>query len=144
LFTFGVALPYLRGTRTPIKGVIFGLVAFASYAADAALRHALHMAPYQTFAIDGLMAIVLFATVGLLLGIRTLQNYDQDQGLIASLYRLGSMRVAVTYATTLLIVGIGIWQDIYLTGQSAQQRAQTASTTAQTVNSNIGARGANK
>ncbi len=144
LFTFGVALPYLRGTRTPIKGVIFGLVAFASYAADAALRHALHMAPYQTFAIDGLMAIVLFATVGLLLDIRTLQNYDQDQGLIASLYRLGSMRVAVTYATTLLIVGIGIWQDIYLTGQSAQQRAQTASTTAQTVNSNIGARGANK
>jgi outer membrane murein-binding lipoprotein Lpp len=48
------------------------------------------------------------------------------------------MRVAVTYATTLLIVGIGIWQDVYLAGQTAQQRAQTTSSTAQTVNSAVG------
>lgn len=144
LFTFGALLPYLRGTRTPIKGVIFGLVALASDTADAALRYALHMAPYRTFAIDGLMAVVLFATVGLLLDIRSLQNHDRDQSLIASVYRLGSMRVAVTYATTLLIVGLGIWQDVYLTSQTAQQRAQTASSTAQTVNNTIGAKSSGK
>lgn len=144
LFTFGALLPYLRGARTPVKGAIFGLAAFASFAADAGLRHAFHMAPYQTFAIDGLMAVALFATVGLLLDIRTLQNHDRDQGLIASLYRLGSMRVAVTYATTLLIAGIGIWQDVYLAGQTAQQRAQTASSTAQAINNSIGAKGSSK
>jgi hypothetical protein len=144
LFTFGALLPYLRGTRTPVKGVIFGLIALISYTADAALRYALHMSPYGTFAIDGLMAVVLFATVGLLLDMRSLQNHDRDQSLIASVYRLGSMRVAVTYATTLLIVGLGIWQNVYLTNQTVQQRAQTTSSTAQTVNNTIGVKNSGK
>jgi hypothetical protein len=47
------------------------------------------------------------------------------------------MRVAVTFATTLLLVAVGIWQDVYLTCQTAQ-RAQTAANTAQAVNSTIG------
>ena len=75
---------------------------------------------------------------GLLLDMRTLQRHNQDGGLLGTLYRVCHMRVAVTFATTLLVVGIGIWQDVYLTGQTAQQRAQTASNTAQAVNSTIG------
>jgi len=32
-------------------------------------------------------------------------------------------------------VAVGLWQDVYLTGQTEQQRAQTAANTAQAVNS---------
>jgi hypothetical protein len=138
LFTFGALLPYLRGTRAPFKGVVLGTVTFAAEAADAAIRHALGIAPYSTFLVDGLLAIAVFGTLGLLLDMRTLQLHNRDSGLLGTLYRLGHMRVAVTFATTLLLVAVGIWQDVYLTGQTAQQRAQTAANTAQAVNSTIG------
>ncbi len=138
LFTFGALLPYLRGTRAPFKGVVLGTVALAAEAADAAIRHALGIAPYSTFLVDGLLAIAVFSTLGLLLDMRTLQVHNRDSGLLGTLYRAGHMRVAVTFATTLLVVAVGIWQDVYLTGQTAQQRAQTASNTAQAVNSTIG------
>jgi hypothetical protein len=141
LFVFGVLLPYLRGMRTPIKGFILGLIAFAAFAADAAVRHALDVNPYNTFVMDGLFAIALFVTVGLLLDVRTLRNHSDDQGLISTLYRLGSMRVAVTYATTLIVVSVGIWQTIYLTNQTAQQRTQNISNTAQYVNTVGGVNG---
>jgi hypothetical protein len=49
------------------------------------------------------------------------------------------VRVAVTYATTLLIVAIGVWQNIYLAGQTAQERAQNTSNIAQYVDSKAGA-----
>ena len=55
------------------------------------------------------------------------------RGLISNIYRLGAVRVAVTYATTLIIVGVGVWQTVYLTGQSAQERAQNIANTAQYV-----------
>ncbi len=141
LFTFGALLPYLRGTRAPFKGVVLGTVALAVDAADAAIRHALGVAPYSTFLVDGLLAIAVFGTLGLLLDVRTLQRHNRDSGLLGTLYRVGHMRVAVTFATTLLVVGVGIWQDVYLTGQTAQQRVQTASSTAQAVRSAIGSKG---
>jgi hypothetical protein len=137
LFAFGALLPYLRGTRAPFKGVVLGVVTLAAEATDAAIRHALGVTPYSTFLVDGLLAIAVFGTLGLLLDMRTLQIHNRDSGLLNTLYRLGHMRVAVTFATTLLVVGIGIWQDVYLTGQTAQQRAQTASDTAQAVSSTI-------
>jgi hypothetical protein len=133
LFMFGVLLPYLKGIRTPVKGIVFGLIAFAAYAADAAVRHALGVTPYNTFIVDGLFAMALLATVGLLLDIETLRKHHGDQGLISNIYRLGAVRVAVTYATTLIIVGVGVWQTVYLTGQSAQERAQNIANTAQYV-----------
>lgn len=141
LFMFGVLLPYLRGSRAPIKGIIFGLVAFAAYAADAAVRHALNVTPYNTFVMDGLFTVALFATVGLLLDIRTLRDHSNEQGLINTLYRLGSVRVAITYATTLIVVGVGIWQTIYVANQTEQERAQNISNTAQYVNSVGGSKG---
>ena len=134
LFMFGVFVPYLRGIRTPVKGIVFGLAGFAAFAADAGVRHVLGVAPYPTYIIDGLLGVALFATTGLLLDIRALRNHN-DQGLISSIYRLGSVRVAVTYATTLIIVAVSLWQAVYLTGQTAQQRAQNISNTAQYVNS---------
>jgi hypothetical protein len=134
LFTFGVLLPYLRADRAPIKGAVFGSIAFAAFAADAAVRHALGVSPYSTFVIDGLLAIALFATVGVLLDLRTVRDHTGDQQLISSLYRIGSMRGAVTYATTLIVVGVGIWQTVYLAGQTSQQRAQNFANTAQYVN----------
>jgi hypothetical protein len=137
LFTFGALLPYLRGTRAPFKGVVLGTVTFAADAADAAIRHALGIAPYSTFLVDGLLAIPGFRTRDLLLDMRTLQ-LQTGTGLLGTLYRLGHIRVAVTFATTLLLVAVGIWQDVYLTCQTAQQRAQTAANTAQAVNSTIG------
>jgi hypothetical protein len=36
---------YLR-VRTTVEGIIFGLVTFAAFAADAGLRNALGVAPY--------------------------------------------------------------------------------------------------
>lgn len=140
LFMFGILVPYLRGIRTPVKGIVLGLISFAAFAADAGVRHALGVTPYPTFTIDGLLAVALFATVGLLLDIRTLRSYN-DRGLMSSIYRLGSIRVGVTYATTLVIVAISLWQAIYLTGQTSQQRAQNISNTAQYVNSIGGAGG---
>jgi hypothetical protein len=118
-------------------------VALAAEAADAAIRHALGITPYSTFLVDGLLAIAVFSTLGLLLDIRTLQVHNRDSGLLGTVYRAGHMRLAVTFATTLVVVvvvvvAVGIWQDVYLTGQTAQQRAQTASSTAQAVNSTIG------
>lgn len=110
LFTFGALLPYLRGTRAPFKGVVLGTVTFAAEAADAAIRHALGIAPYSTFLVDGLLAIAVFGTLGLLLDMRTLQLHNRDSGLLGTLYRLGHMRVAVTFATTLLLVAVGIWR----------------------------------
>jgi len=139
LFMFGVLLSYFRGVRTPVKGLVFGLIGFAAFAADAGIRHAVGLAPYPTFMVDGLLAIALFATVGLLLDISTLQKHN-DQGAIGSIYRLGSVRVGVTYATTLIIVGVSLWQAVYLTGQSAQQRATNLSNAAQTI-SNVGGSG---
>jgi hypothetical protein len=83
---------------------------------------------------DGLFAIALFGTMGILLDIRTLRNHSNDQGLISTIYRLGSLRVAVTYITTLIVVGVGIWQTVYVTNQTAQERTQNISNTAQYVN----------
>jgi hypothetical protein len=132
LFMFGVLSAYLRGIRTPVKGAIFGLIAFAAFASDAGIRNALGVTPYPTFVVDGLLAVALFATTGLLLDICTLRIHN-DQGLIGSIYRLGSVRVAVTYATTLIIVGVSLWQAVYLTGQTSQQRAQNISNAAQSL-----------
>jgi hypothetical protein len=137
LFMFGVLLSYLKGIRTPIKGTVFGLIAFAAFAADAAVRHALGVASNPAFIIDGLLAVALFTTVGLRLDICTLRKHN-NEGLMSSIYRLGSVRVAVTYATTLIIVGVGIWQAVYLTDQTSQQRAQNISNTAQYVNGAVG------
>ena len=116
---FGVLLPYLKGIRTPIKGVVFGLIPGVIYAADAAIRHTLNVAPYPTFITDGLLAVSIFATVGVLLDLDTLRSRKNER-LISSIYRLGSVRVAVAYLTTLIVVGIGIWQAFYLTGQTAE------------------------
>jgi hypothetical protein len=137
LFLFGALIPYLRGVRTPLKGVTFGLVAFAAFAADAGVRHALGVAPYPTYIVDGLLAVALFAATGLLLDLRTLQKYN-DQELLARIYRLGSARVAVTLVTTLVVVGVSLWQAVYLTDQTAQQRAQNFSSAAQYTNQNLG------
>jgi hypothetical protein len=57
LFLFGVVIPYLRGIRTPVKGLVFGLVAFAAFAADDGVRNALGVAPYSTYVVDGLLAV---------------------------------------------------------------------------------------
>lgn len=132
LFMFGALSAYLRGVRTPLKGAVFGLIAFAAFACDAGLRNALGLTPYPTFVVDGLLAVALFATTGLLLDICTLRIHN-DQGLIGSIYRLGSVRVGVTYATTLIIVGVSLWQAVYLTGQTSQQRAQNLSNAAQSL-----------
>jgi Family of unknown function (DUF6185) len=137
LFLFGVLIPYLRGIRTPVKGLAFGLVAFAAFASDEGVRIALGVAPYPTFVVDGLLAVALFATTGLLLDIQALRKYD-DGGLIDSIYRLGSVRLAVTYATTLIIVGVSVWQAVYLTNQTAQQRLENLSNAAQYTNSAAG------
>jgi uncharacterized membrane protein YidH (DUF202 family) len=137
LFMFGALSVYLRGVRTPLKGAIFGLIAFAAFACDAWLRNALGVTPYPTFVVDGLLAVALFATTGLLLDLGTLRIHN-DQKLIDNIYRLGSVRVAVTYATTLVIVGVSLWQAVYLTSQTAQQRAQNLSTAAQQLNQSAG------
>jgi len=137
LFLFGVLVPYLRGMRTPLKGVTFGLIALASYAADAGLRHALGVAPYPTWIVDGLMAVALFATTGLFLDFRTLSNYEQ-QPLLGTIYRLGSVRVAVTSVTAVIVVGISLWQAVYLTDQTTQQRAQNFSNAAQYTGTSFG------
>jgi Family of unknown function (DUF6185) len=128
IFMFGALMPYWRGVRTPIKGAIFGLISFASFAADAGVRQALGLTPNPVFIVDGLLAVVLFGTAGLLLDVRTLQMQN-NLGRMSSIYRLGSVRVAVTYATTLIIVALGLWQAIYLTSLTTQQRAQTISNT---------------
>jgi Family of unknown function (DUF6185) len=128
IFMFGVLMPYWRGIRTPIKGAIFGLIAFASFAADAGVRQALGVTPNPVFVVDGLLAVVLFGTVGLLLDVHTLQ-VQSNLGPISRIYRFGSVRVAVTYVTTLIIVALGVWQAIYLTSLTTQQRAQTISNT---------------
>lgn len=137
LFLFGVLVPYLRGMRTPLKGVTFGLIAFAAFAADAGVRHALGVAPYPTYVVDGLLAVALFGTTGLLLDFRTLRKYD-DQELLGGIYRLGSVRVAVTLVTTVVVVGVSLWQAVYLTDQTAAQRAQNFSSAAQYTNTNLG------
>lgn len=137
LFMFGVLSAYLRGIRTPLKGAMFGLIAFAAFASDAGIRNVLGVTPYPTFVVDGLLAVALFATAGLLLDICTLRTHN-DQGLIGSIYRLGSVRVAVTYATTLIIVGVSLWQAVYLTGQTTQQRAQNLSNAAQSLSQTAG------
>jgi hypothetical protein len=137
LFLFGVLVPYLRGMRTPIKGVVFGLIALLAYAADAGLRHILGVAPYPTWIVDGLMAVALFATTGLFLDFRTLRNYE-EQPLLGTIYRLGSVRVAVTSVTAVVVIGISLWQAIYLTDQTTQQRAQNLSNAAQYTNTSFG------
>jgi hypothetical protein len=137
LFMFGVLVAYFRGVRTPLKGIVFGLITFAAFAADAGIRDALGTAPYQWFIVDGLLAIVLFATTGLLLDMATLRKHD-DQGLMGAIYRIGGVRVGITYATTLVVVAVSLWQAVYLTGQTAQQRAQNVSTAAQYLNSSSG------
>ncbi len=137
LFLFGALVPYLRGVRTPLKGVTFGLIAFAAFAADAGARHLLGVAPYPTYVVDGLLAVALFATTGLLLDLRTLRNYN-DQELLGGIYRLGSVRVAVTLVTTLVVVGVSLWQAVYLAGQTAQQRAQNFSNAAAYTSQNLG------
>lgn len=138
IFMFGVLMPYWRGIRTPIKGAIFGLIAFASFAADAGVRQALGVTPNPVFVVDGLLAVVLFGTVGLLLDVRTLRV--QSNLSLSSIYRLGGVRVAVTYVTTLIIVALGLWQAIYLTSLTTQQRAQTISSTSSYFQSVGGAR----
>lgn len=138
LFTFGVLLPYLRGMRSPIKGTIFGAIVLAAATTDAAIRHIFGAAPYRTFLADGLIAIALFATLGLILDFRTLQVYHRGYGLIGTLYQISTVRIAVTYATTLLIVAIGVWQNVYLANQTAQERAQNTSNIAQYVNGQAG------
>jgi hypothetical protein len=137
LFLFGVLIPYLRGMRTPVKGFVFGLIAFAAFAADAGMRHVLGIAPYSQFVTDGLLSVTLFATTGLLLDIQTLRRYN-DHGLIDRIYQLGGVRVAVTYATTLILVGVSLWQAVYLTNQTAQQRLQNLSNAAQYTNQSAG------
>ena len=135
IFMFGALLPYLRGVRTPIKGLIFGLINLAAFAPDAAVRHALGIASNASFPVDGLLGIGLFLTVGILLDFSTLRNNHVDQGLAKNLYPFGSLRVAVTALTTLIVVGVTVWQTIYLTHQTAEQRAQNIANTAQYVNS---------
>jgi hypothetical protein len=137
LFLFGVLVPYLRGTRTPLKGTAFGLIALLAYGADAALRHGLGVAPYPTWIVDGLMAVALFATTGLFLDFRTLRNYE-EQPLLGTIYRLGSVRVAVTSVTAVIVVGVSLWQAVYLTDQTAQQRAQNVSNAAQYTGTSFG------
>ena len=137
LFLFGALVPYLRGVRTPLKGVTFGLIAFAAFAADAGVRHALGVAPYATYAVDGLLAVALFGATGLLLDLRTLRRYN-DQELLGGIYRLGGVRVAVTLVTTLIVVGVSLWQAVYLTDQTTQQRVQNFSSAAQYTNQNLG------
>jgi hypothetical protein len=141
LFLFGALVPYLRGGRTPVKGIIFGLVTFAAFAADAGLRNALGVAPYPTFVVDGLLAVALFATTGLLLDLRTLRKLRREPGdeVIDRVYQLGRVRVAVTYVTTLIVVGVSVWQAVYLTNQTAQQRAQNLSNAATYANGVAGA-----
>lgn len=137
LFLFGVLVPYLRGMRTPLKGVAFGLIALLAYAADAGVRHVLGVAPYPTWIVDGLMAVALFATTGLFLDFRTLRNYE-EQPLLGTIYRLGGVRVAVTSVTAVVVVGISLWQAIYLTDQTTQQRAQNFSNAAQYTGTSFG------
>jgi hypothetical protein len=74
----------------------------------------------------------------LILDFRTLQVYHRGYGLIGTLYQISTVRIAVTYATTLLIVAIGVWQNVYLANQTAQERAQNTSNIAQYVNGQAG------
>lgn len=87
---------------------------------------------------DGLLAVALFATIGLLLDLRTLHQVPGD-GVIDRVYQLGRVRVAVTYVTTLIVVGVSVWQAVYLTDQTAQQRAQNFSNAATYANGAAGA-----
>jgi hypothetical protein len=134
VFMFGVLLPYLKGSRTPVKGLVYGLIAFVAFASDAVVRMALGLSGNSYFPIDGLLAIALFVTVGVLLDVGMLSNRNADQGIIKNLYPFSSMRIAVTTLTTLIVVGVTVWQTIYLADQTAQQRAQNLSNTAQYLN----------
>jgi len=131
LFMFGVLVRYLRGNWRPVKGALFGLIAFASFASDAAVRQALHLTPNPIFVVDGLLAVSLFATTGLILDIEGFRKLGMTSGDIRKIYNLDTVRGVVTSITTLIVVALGIWQAIYLTGQTADQRAQTISDTSQ-------------
>jgi hypothetical protein len=114
------------------------LVNFAAFAADALLRYAIGGSQYPTVITDGLLSIGVFAILGILLDFRAMNVHVGDYKLMMSVYRLGTVRVAVTFTTALVVASVGIWQQIYIVDQATEQRVQGGVQTVQYIDSVAG------
>lgn len=125
-FVFGALYAYLRGSSGPVKGTMMGSVIAAATITDAIPTFVLGGTPYNRFLIDSLITLLYLVIVGVLMDGRTLALHQRALGRIATLYHLATLRVALTYAATLLIALIGFWQQAHVEDKIAQERAQIA------------------
>lgn len=136
-FALGCLYPYLRGGGGAVKGLTLGLVCAAALTADAIPTFLLNDEHYSLFYVDCLIYLAFTVLIGILMDQRTLSLHHRSLGWVAALYRTATLRTAVSYAVALVITFIGIWQQIHVTNNVDQQRAQIVSQVIQQARSQL-------
>jgi hypothetical protein len=137
-FAFGACMPYLRGIRGPVKGLVVSLVHAAALGLADWLLYAIGAARSPSYIVHSLVFLFFLTTLGLLMDIRTVQRYGGSTGLFGRLYRLGDARAAVTYAAAIIVTILGIWQQASTLSQANAQRVQEGQQVVQSLNSMYG------
>lgn len=136
-FVYGCMLPYLKGSSAPVRGAILGLVALISFALDAVPTYTLRGPHYSTFLIDGIIAVVFTAALAVIMDARVLRRRGVNINYLIDIYRLSTLRVSLTYASTILIIIIGVWQQAHVNNQVSQERAQISTSVVNTLRNQL-------
>jgi hypothetical protein len=140
-FVYGSLQPYIRGGSAPIRGIVVGLVALASFALDAMPTYLLNGPHYSRFLLDGLVSICFTVILAVLVDIETLRKNDVGLTRLFDFYQLSTVRVGAAYALTIVIALIGLWQQAHVGDQLAQQRAQISNSIVSDLRSQLGKTG---
>lgn len=135
---FGACLPYIKGIRGPVKGVVVGVVHAAALGLGDWLFYSLGETPASSFAVNSLVFLFFLATLGVLIDVKTLIQYAGSSGLFGKLYRLGDARAVVTYIAAIIVTALGIWQQANTLNQVNEQRAQIGQSIVTNINSSYG------
>jgi len=136
-FIYGCLQPYLRGESAPMRGATLGLVALISFTLDAIPTYLLHGPHYSHFLLDGLINIGFCVTLAILMDSAVLRRYHVKIGRLIDFYHISTIRVGAAYALTISIALIGVWQQVHVGNEVAQQQAQISTSIANQLRSQL-------
>jgi hypothetical protein len=124
-FVLGCLWSYLRGRRGPIKGVLLGSTYLIAQGFHSGACLLLRQPVDKSLFLRALLLIVFLSLVGAAMDSAALDAIGAKWTDLISLYELNDVRTALTYATSIAIAAVGIWQQIRA-GNAAEQQATEA------------------
>ena len=114
-FVFGALLPYVRGRQAVWKGLTLGVV----FSISVGLSTLLVDEAGSAWTFRALQVVLFLVLLGFLLDRRTLEGHGFQRRELVDVYRLREVRFAVGYASPLILLLIGVGQQL-LSGDTAE------------------------